>query len=157
MGLFTHPPPRDSAGDATRLSRLRPALEVRDRAICAVREFFHARGFLEVETPVRLPAPALELHIDAEPSGRQFLRTSPELHMKRLLASGYERITKSFLKRWSVACRRVPERRWEWIGWSCCWQGASPFRTLWLFAERGKPLPFCLSLEAKKWHNIVRE
>jgi elongation factor P--(R)-beta-lysine ligase len=45
-----------------------------------------------VETPVRLPAPALETHIDAEPSGDFFLRTSPELHMKRLLAAGYERI-----------------------------------------------------------------
>jgi lysyl-tRNA synthetase class 2 len=34
----------------------------------------------------------LELHIDAEPSGNAFLRTSPELHMKRLLAAGYDRI-----------------------------------------------------------------
>lgn len=92
MGPSTHLPPEESAGDAVRLPGLRPALEIRDRAIGAVRGFFHARGFLEVETPVRIPAPALELHIDAESSGRQFLRTSPELHMKRLIASGYERI-----------------------------------------------------------------
>ncbi len=45
-----------------------------------------------METPVRLRVPALELHIDAEPSGDHYLRTSPELHMKRLLAAGYERI-----------------------------------------------------------------
>jgi lysyl-tRNA synthetase class 2 len=37
-------------------------------------------------------APALEDHIDAEPAGNAFLRTSPELHMKRLLAAGFERI-----------------------------------------------------------------
>lgn len=58
----------------------------------AMRRFFHERGYLEVETPVRLPAPALETHIDAEPSGDWFLRTSPEFHMKRMLAAGHDRI-----------------------------------------------------------------
>ena len=58
----------------------------------AIRGFFHDAGFLEVETPVRIPAPALELHIDAVPSGAWHLRTSPELHMKRLVAAGFERI-----------------------------------------------------------------
>jgi len=58
----------------------------------AIRRFFLEAGFLEVETPVRLEVPAMELHIDAEPSGAGYLRTSPELHMKRLLAAGYERI-----------------------------------------------------------------
>lgn len=67
-------------------------LGVRSKMLRLIREFFHERGFLEVETPVRIPAPALELHIDAEPSGDAFLRTSPELHMKRLLAAGQERI-----------------------------------------------------------------
>jgi lysyl-tRNA synthetase class 2 len=75
-----------------RLAALRPALTVRAQAVCAARRFFEARGYLEVQTPVRIPAPALELHIDAEPAGDEFLRTSPELHMKRLIAAGYERI-----------------------------------------------------------------
>jgi len=55
-------------------------------------EIFDARSFLEVETPIRIAAPALELHIDAMPSGDAWLRTSPELHMKRLLAAGCERV-----------------------------------------------------------------
>jgi len=57
-----------------------------------IRAFFAKNDFLEVITPVRIPAPALEDFIDAEPSGTHFLRTSPELHMKRLLVDGCERI-----------------------------------------------------------------
>ncbi len=57
-----------------------------------MREFFWERGFTEVETPVRITAPALERHVDAEPCGKAFLRTSPELHMKRLLVRGWDRI-----------------------------------------------------------------
>ena len=58
----------------------------------AIRRWFTEHDFVEVETPVRLAAPALELHINAEPAGEQFLRTSPELHMKRLIAAGAQRI-----------------------------------------------------------------
>jgi lysyl-tRNA synthetase class 2 len=67
-------------------------MELRSRVLTAIRAFFIDRDFIEVETPVRLPTPALERHIDAEPSGAGFLRTSPELHMKRLLAAGYKRL-----------------------------------------------------------------
>jgi len=65
---------------------------MRSRLLAEVRAFFHARDFLEVDTPVRIRFPALEEHIDAEPCGTQFLRTSPELHMKRLLAEGHPRL-----------------------------------------------------------------
>ena len=75
-----------------RLAAMKPALELRSRMLSGIRRFFSSLDFIEVETPVRLPHPALETHIDAEPSGDYFLRTSPELHMKRLLAAGYERI-----------------------------------------------------------------
>ncbi len=67
-------------------------LHLRQTLLQAIRTFFSGEGFLEVETPVRIPVPALEDHIDAEPSGDHFLRTSPELRMKRLLAAGYERV-----------------------------------------------------------------
>lgn len=91
------PPGEDCAGtgagdEIRRLQRMLPALEIRSHVFQAVREYFVGEGFAEVETPVRLPAPALELHIDAEPCGEQYLRTSPELHMKRLLAAGCERV-----------------------------------------------------------------
>ena len=74
------------------LSSLLPVLELRSRVLQAMRRWFVEHDFLEVETPVRLATPALELHINAEPAGDHFLRTSPEIHMKRLMAAGAKRI-----------------------------------------------------------------
>jgi lysyl-tRNA synthetase class 2 len=71
------------------LARKRNALSARDRIIREIRSYFYEEGYLEVETPLRIPAPAPESHIDAIPSGEWFLHTSPELSMKRLLAAGY--------------------------------------------------------------------
>lgn len=68
------------------------SLRLRADLLSAVRSFFSARGYLEVETPIRIPAPAPEAHIDALSSEGWFLQTSPELCMKRLLAAGFERI-----------------------------------------------------------------
>lgn len=67
-------------------------LALRAAIMAAVRHYFTAKGYLEVETPSRIPAPAPEANIEAEPSGSWFLQTSPELCMKRLLADGFERI-----------------------------------------------------------------
>jgi lysyl-tRNA synthetase class 2 len=67
-------------------------LAARARIIRDIRRFFDKGGYLEVETPLRIPAPAPESHIDAIPSGDWFLHTSPELCMKRLLAAGCERV-----------------------------------------------------------------
>ena len=68
------------------------ALQTRARLIQCVRDFFIRRDFLEVETPVRIPSPAPEEHIEAIRSEDWFLQTSPELAMKRMLAAGYPRI-----------------------------------------------------------------
>ncbi len=57
-----------------------------------IRAFFDERGFTEVTTPVRIAAPAPEPHIDCPPCGNEFLRASPELQMKKLLAAGMDRI-----------------------------------------------------------------
>lgn len=45
-----------------------------------------------METPIRLPTPCMEEHIDAEASGDHWLRTSPEIYHKQLLANGAEKI-----------------------------------------------------------------
>ena len=76
----------------TRLQQTVAALKFRARVLAAVRAGFDKRGFTEVTTPVRIAAPAAEEYIDAPPSGAFFLRTSPELEMKRLLCAGMERI-----------------------------------------------------------------
>ena len=68
-------------------------LETRCRVVRLIRAFFESERFLEVQTPLLTAAPAPEVHIRPIPadSGR-FLSTSPELHMKRLLAAGFEKI-----------------------------------------------------------------
>jgi len=63
-------------------------LRLRAKLLRAIRFFFDQRGYTEVETPIRVPIPALELHIDAMPSGDHFLRTSPEFQLKQLIADG---------------------------------------------------------------------
>lgn len=68
------------------------ALVRRAEVLRRVRRFFDERGFTEVETPVRIPAPANEAFLEPPPSGDHWLRTSPELHMKRLLAHGAGKI-----------------------------------------------------------------
>lgn len=85
-------PPISLDTEHLRLRRLHDNLRARSLILHAVREFFTEKDFIEVETPVRIDAPAPELHINAEPSGDAYLRTSPELQMKRLLASGMERL-----------------------------------------------------------------
>jgi len=70
----------------------REVLELRAEVVRGIRCFFEGRGYLEVDTPIRVKTPALEDHIDAEPSGEKWLRTSPELHMKRMVCDGYEKI-----------------------------------------------------------------
>jgi lysyl-tRNA synthetase class 2 len=74
------------------LSKKKLNLELRAAIMATVRRYFADNGYLEVETPNRIPAPAPEANIEAETSGSWFLQTSPELCMKRLLAAGFEQI-----------------------------------------------------------------
>jgi lysyl-tRNA synthetase class 2 len=67
-------------------------LHTRAKLIQNIRLFFIQQDFLEVETPIRIPSPAPEEHIEAIGSDDWFLQTSPELCMKRLLAAGFPRI-----------------------------------------------------------------
>jgi len=84
------------------LARRRPFLDVRRAAIKAVRAFFQAEGFIEVETPAVQVSPGIERHIRPfatqlrEPLGGEgqprYLHTSPEFAMKKLLAGGMGKI-----------------------------------------------------------------
>lgn len=68
-------------------------LRERAKIVRAIRRFFDEREFVEVETAVRIPAPAPEEHIDCPPVvGGGYLRASPELQMKKLLAAGMDKI-----------------------------------------------------------------
>ena len=67
-------------------------LAQRSEFLRAMREFFYASGFMEVETPVKIHAPAPEEYIESVRSEEDFLRTSPELAMKVLLSQGCEKI-----------------------------------------------------------------
>lgn len=84
------------------LARKRPFLDARRAGLKAVRAYFQAEGFSEVETPAIQLSPGIERHIRPlavslrEPLGDgaapRFLHTSPEFAMKKLLAGGLSKI-----------------------------------------------------------------
>ena len=85
-----------------RLAARRGRLEQRGRMLAAVRGFFAARGFVEVDTPALQASPGLDPHLwafattlhdprDGRPT-RRYLHTSPEFAMKKLLVAGMPRI-----------------------------------------------------------------
>jgi lysyl-tRNA synthetase class 2 len=91
------------------------ALRLRARLLARTREFFAARGVLEVETPILGASTATDPHIESlrttVDSRSSFLQTSPELFMKRLLASGsgsIYQITKVF-RGGEIGSRHNPE------------------------------------------------
>ena len=82
-------------------------LRRRGELLRKLREFFYARGFVEVETPLLSREVIPELHIEpplvesCETTCRtvRWLQASPELHMKQLLAEGMQaifQVTRSF-------------------------------------------------------------
>lgn len=76
----------------------RTRIERRATAFRAIRTFFEQQGFLEVDTPMLVPGPGLEPHIDPlavtvrldfdDRGQTRWLHTSPELALKRALATG---------------------------------------------------------------------
>jgi lysyl-tRNA synthetase class 2 len=75
----------------------RRTFEIRSKLVQAIREFFVARGYLEVETPMMQPIPggaaarpfrtrhnALDMDL--------YLRIAPELYLKRLVVGGLEKV-----------------------------------------------------------------
>ncbi|MBS0224301.1 MAG: EF-P lysine aminoacylase GenX [Proteobacteria bacterium] len=85
-----------------KLTRRLPNLEVRTRLQSAIRHWFAAEGFVEVETPILQVSPGAEVHLsgfatdwetpDGEDEQVRWLHSSPEFAMKKLLAGGMPRI-----------------------------------------------------------------
>jgi lysyl-tRNA synthetase class 2 len=86
-------------GTDWRPSASRERLHTRAGLLEHTREFFAARGVLEVDTPLVVNAPVSDVHIHSAavrllcdpaqpPPAPYFLHTSPEYAMKRLLAAG---------------------------------------------------------------------
>jgi len=87
-------------GEEYRAHAALSTLAVRHRLLRKLRSFFDERDFLEVTTPVLSAETVVDVHLEpfrltafSDPSqpGRGptcYLQTSPEYHMKRLLASG---------------------------------------------------------------------
>ncbi|HVT63229.1 MAG TPA: elongation factor P--(R)-beta-lysine ligase [Legionellaceae bacterium] len=67
-------------------------LRQRSQCMAMIRSFFNERGYLEVETPIMARFGITDVYlsnIQATFRGREYaLQTSPEYHMKRLLAAG---------------------------------------------------------------------
>ncbi|MEE9451819.1 MAG: amino acid--tRNA ligase-related protein, partial [Gammaproteobacteria bacterium] len=73
-------------------------LRLRAKITAKLREFFHQRDVLEVETPVlgshtvtdpHIHSICAQYDISGDPSSKMlYLQTSPEFYMKRLLAAG---------------------------------------------------------------------
>jgi len=72
-------------------------LVARDTILRTIRDYFHGEDFVEVETPSLVPCPGLDPHVHSlggveRGAERDFLITSPELHLKRLIVGGMPRI-----------------------------------------------------------------
>lgn len=79
----------------------RPALIARNRIKAAIRAFFEADGFTEVECGELQPSPGNEAHLHAMgvdvhredgTAEKRYLHTSPEFAMKKLVAAGETKI-----------------------------------------------------------------
>lgn len=69
-----------------------PTQHSREKLLYSVKNFFISQGFCEVTTPVIIKTPFPEPYIDAVAAEEGYFRTSPELHMKILLAGGCKNI-----------------------------------------------------------------
>src|SRR5271155_3845799 len=114
----------------------RPALLARGRIVAALRGWFAANDFVEVETGTLQVSPGNETHLHAfatrlmAPDGAsspRYLRTSPEFACKKLLAAGEKRIVefaKVFRNRERGALHHPEFTLVEW------YRAGEPYRTL---------------------------
>lgn len=101
----------------------RTALVARQQLYRTIREYFHARSVLEVDTPLLSQAPVADPNIQPMQAGQRWLHTSPEYAMKRLLCAGYGdiyQICKVF-REGEAGKRHNPEftmLEWYRVGWT---------------------------------------
>ncbi len=100
---------------------LREYYAQRSIIIRAIRDFFWEKSFLEVETPQLVPLPSMEPYLEVfetelidsdRQTYRGFLTSSPEFAMKKLLASGYDKlfqVCKSYRNMEGWSSRHNPE------------------------------------------------
>jgi len=93
----------------------------RSRMLEHIRSFFKARDVMEVETPLMGRSTAIDPHLSSfetrDRVGTWYLQTSPEFHMKRLLAAGTNsifQICKSFRQGESGALHNPEFSILEW-------------------------------------------
>lgn len=85
----------------------------------ALREFFRARDFIEAQTPTLVPSPGTEPFLDpfttewsyGDKRTRFYLPTSPEFHLKKLLAAGWTRVfeLKTCFRNGEIGSHHQPE------------------------------------------------
>src|SRR5579863_4381581 len=114
----------------------RPILLARGRIVAALRAWFAAQDFIEVDTTALQVSPGNEIHLHAfattlvAPDGtrsRRYLRTSPEFACKKLLAAGERRIVefaKVFRNRERGALHHPEFTLLEW------YRAGEPYETL---------------------------
>src|SRR5262249_33997644 len=90
--------PWRETGDALRWRRPGSApsriahLRLRAQVLQALRAYLDGEGFVEVDPPALVRAPSPEPQFQPIGAGRDWLITSPEFQLKRLLVGGMERI-----------------------------------------------------------------
>lgn len=126
-----------------------------------IRSFFRSSGALEVETPVLAHASGCDPHLDwfqtesfvdgVEEGGRslRFLITSPEYHMKRLLAAGWGdiwQLTRAFRSgdRGERHLEEFALLEWYRVGWSA----AELMEEVWQIAALALP-------QLARWEEIT--
>jgi elongation factor P--(R)-beta-lysine ligase len=93
---------RPESPDCTEFRRLREGergqiLRARSAIYSAIRRYFEGQRFVEVETPTFVPSPGLDPYVHSlgkiqRGERLDYLITSPEFHMKRLVVGGMPRI-----------------------------------------------------------------
>lgn len=137
------------ASERARLTdRRRLLLVARSRINQRIRQFFSDRHFVEIESPILVPCPGLELHLDAfAVAGGGYLATSPEYQMKRLVAGGMEKIYSlgRVFRRGERGRHHNPEfTMLEWYranaGWGAIADDVEALVESLAIAEHGRPL-----------------